>query len=189
VRRRVLALALVVVAAAVAGVWLLGRDDPLTRDQLVAYQSAVAPAVHDGGATVEKGMKPALDDLVNRHVVPPEAIAVEADGWIRDLTAVRKRVADVKPPPALRPASRLFDRSLGEYIEAARLFGDAARATPAERPALLKLGYAKATAADGHYDDASRILQRLRRRLGLGVTSQFPDPDNVTKNDPSPHAP
>lgn len=184
-RLRTIALALVVllVAGVAAAVVLAATTDGdatsaprLTADELLAYQAAVHPALRDGGQTVEQGMKPAVADLRDPGGVPPEAIADEADAWTRDLAAVRAKVAAVPVPAGLREVAAGFDAALARYLAAAAAFGRAARAPERERAALIEEGVAIAREADRHYDDASRVLQRLRRDLGLGATADFPDP-------------
>jgi hypothetical protein len=178
-RRRVVAvvavLALAGAGAAVAA--FVADDEPsLTAKQLVAYQAAIHPPLSDGGRTVEQGMKPALADITDGGQVPVSAIAAESDRWVADLNAVRAKVAAVPPPGELRDAAALFDRALERYVAAAAAFGRAARAPVEQRQALLDEGIASAREADRTYDDASRVIQQWRRRLGLGATSDFPDP-------------
>ncbi len=176
-RRVAVAAALVGLAGVGAGLVAARSSAPsLTRARLVAYESAVLVPLREGGATVEQGIKPALADLTERHVTPPAVIAGEADGWVRDLTSVRARVGAVAPPDELREAARLFDRALEQYLEAARTFRAAAAASAVQRRALLDGGYAVARAADATYDDAARVIQRWRHRLGLPSTPDFPDP-------------
>lgn len=152
------------------------KPPPLTADQLLAYERAVIPHLKDGGRTVEQGMKPGVDDLLNRHVVPPATIAAEADRWAADLTRVRDTVNGIDPPRALAEAGRLFVTALDTYIRAARTFGEAARAPEARRREIANRGYDLGRDADRTYDAASRILQTERRRLGLGPSPDFPDP-------------
>jgi hypothetical protein len=180
VARRFAAIPLVVVLVATAALVAHAmRDRPaeLTRAQLTSYQAAIVGPLRDGGAIIQKGMKPGVADLASRHVVPPAAIVGEAQAWVAALTRVRSKLAVVAPPPQLRKASQLFDQALVGYLQAAMLFGQAAGANGDQRKALLTRGYATAEAADRTYDQASRILQRSRRHLGLGPTVDFPDPD------------
>jgi hypothetical protein len=179
VRRRVVAAVVVTavavsVAAAVAAV--ARRPEPLTAKRLAAYTDAIAPPLSDGGRVVEQGMKPGVADLLNRHAVPPATIAVEAAEWERELTRVRGAVAAVPVPPGLGEAAALFDRALAGYVEAAELFRRAALAPEGQRRAIADRGFTAAEAADRTYDAASRIVQRERRRLGLGPTATLPDP-------------
>lgn len=151
-------------------------SERLTVQELTAYQQAIASPLREGGATVQLQIKPRLTDL-DKGTVAPDVVVVESASWVRQLTRVRTAVAAAAAPPQLAGASRLFDEALVGYIRAATLFGKAAAAPPADRPELLRRGIEVATAADKTYDEASRILQRLRRQLGMGRTSEFPDPD------------
>jgi hypothetical protein len=145
----------------------------LTVRQLNAYQAAITPPLRDGGATVQEGMKPAINDLVTQHTVPPQAMVGEARDWVTSLQGNRKIVAAVHVPAALADAQRLFLTSLDRYIEAAQDFGIAAGNASSRREWLQKV-YAAGTAGDQAYDDASGILQGWRHTLGLPSSPDFP---------------
>jgi hypothetical protein len=159
VSRRILpaVVALVVAVGAVLAVRLATAGDALTSAELVAYQAAIHPPLSEGGRLVQERLKPAA---------PAGTPVAEADGWARELDAIRARVAAVDPPDELAGAHRLFDTALAQYAETARLVADGSGDA-----------VAAGERADATYDDASRILQRERRRLGLGATAEFPDPD------------
>jgi len=158
-RRGVAALAglLVVVGAVLAVRLATASGSPLTQEELVAYQAAVHPPLSEGGRLVQERLKPAAG------ATTPVA---DAEGWARELEDVRAKVAAVEPPSQLAEAHRLFDAALAAYAETARLVADGS-------PGAVATG----ERADRTYDDASRILQRERRRLGLGPTAEFPDPE------------
>ncbi len=176
-RPTVLALPALLLAAIVVVlvlVSLTSQSSPaLTAHQLNAYQAAITPAMRDGGATVQEGMKPAISDLVDQHVVPPKNMVGEAEGWVVSLQADRKTVAAVHVPKALAQAQRLFLVALDHYIEAARDFGIAAGDASTRQQWLQKV-YAAGTAGDQTYDEASGILQNWRRTLGLPSSPDFP---------------
>ena len=154
-----------------------GDDAPtLTRQELEAYEKAVVPLLREGGQVVELGMKAGVTDLSKPGGVPAEAIAGESDAWIRVLNTVRDELALMTPPPALAEAHRLFGDALRRYVEAARIFGEAARGPAAGRQAVIDRGLDIAESADDVYDAASAIVQRWRRDLGLGPSADFPDP-------------
>ena len=164
-----------VVAAAISATQ--SRDEPsLTEARLTAYQQAIHAHLRLGGRTVEQGMKPAVADLLKPGDVPLSAIAEESEAWVRDLTNVRARVAEIAPPEELREVARLFDVAMVQYVEAARLFGEAASADALQRTPIAERGIAKAREADRTYDDASRVIQRWYRRFGNDPTPNFPDP-------------
>ena len=157
-RRAVAALAALLVAggAIVAVRLATAVGDALTTGQLVAYQAAIHPPLSEGGRLVQERLKPAAGAA---------APVADAEGWARELDAIRAKVAAVDPPSRLGEAHRLFDAALAAYAGAARLIADGS-------PGAVAAG----ERADATYDDASRILQRERRRLGLGPSAEFPDP-------------
>lgn len=184
-RRRVLVVGAAVLAVVAAGVgsYALSRDErpaaaraSLTKDELLAWETAVLPHLQAGGKTVEHGMKAAVDDLVNRHVVPPHVIAKEADAWVDSLTLTRGKVAAVPTPEALRPALRDFLAAIDDYVAAAREFKKAALAPAGpERDALVARGIERGEAADRVYDRGGHLVQRLRLSLGLPSSPNFPE--------------
>jgi len=174
VSKRVLTAVLAFVAVAVGVVTVvLARDtEPaVTREELLLYQAEIYPPLANGGRTVEQGMKPAVPDVRAGKVA-----ASEAEGWVMSLRAVREEVLLVDVPPGLRDAAGLFATALDKYVEAAETFQQAAGAGAAERDTLVDAAVALAEEADRAYDDASRVIQQWRRRLGLGPSAQFPDP-------------
>lgn len=166
-----------VVALAVASL-ALTRDDErpaLTQEQYLAWEGAILPELQAGGKTVEHGMKAAIDDLVNRHVVPPAVIAKEADAWAESLTATRGRVAAVPTPEVLLPARDAFVAALDAYVAAAREFRAAALAPAGpERERLVQSGIAHGERADDVYDRGGFLVQDTRRSVGLTESDNFP---------------
>lgn len=185
-RRRALVVgaAVLALAALAVGSVALTRDErppaaaraSVTRDELVAWENAVLPHLQAGGKTVEHGMKAAIDDLVNRHVVPPHVIAKEADAWADSLTLTRGKVAAVPTPEALRPALNDFLAAIDQYVAAAREFKKAALAPAGpQRDALVASGIAHGETADRVYDRGGHLVQRLRISLGLPSSPNFPE--------------
>ena len=164
------------VALPVTLLWPGGSSNHLTRSQMLGFEKKIDPLVSQAGQVVEEGMKPALTDLEHDHVTPPAFIAHEADGWIATLTDVRTRIAAIRPPSALGGARSSIVASLDAYVEAARTFKAAALASPKQREALIQSGIDEATRADKVFDQGAIVIQRLRRSLGLGPSSSFPDP-------------
>lgn len=180
---------------AAAAAWLLaclatsallvdhGPEPRLTAAGLQAYESELAPLVRQGGKTVQLGIKPGIDDLRFRHVVPAALIAREADAWVEDLTEVRSKIAQLVADPALGPVTEAFVRALDRYVLASTSFRDAALAPqPAGRLDLINDGIHLAQQGDRLYDRASAQLQALRLRLGLPASLNFPSP--ATRSDP-----
>jgi hypothetical protein len=183
VKRRPAVVALVALAVlAVAGVLLsdLGRSTtptppPVDRPALLAYEGRLLPLVQDGGRVVQQGMKPALDDLRYKHIVPAPVIAQEGDGWIASLETVQTKVRQVAAPDGLTTAHQAFLQALEEYLVAAKAFRAAALAPPgAARERQIADGVRHAEHADHTYDRGAAILQRVRRSLGLPADPNFP---------------
>ncbi len=180
--RRWLALAPLVVVATIGAV-LIGTtgssssgDSTLQRPALLAYEGKLLPLVQDGGRVVQQGMKPALDDLRYKHIVPLSVIAIEADGWISSLRLVRAKIEQVPSPDALTPAHQAFLSALDEYVAAATAFREAALAAPgAPREQKVAVGIRHAERADATYDRGALVLQQARRSLGLQSNPNFPE--------------
>jgi hypothetical protein len=131
--------------------------------------------VQDGGRTVQQGMKPALDDLRYKHIVPPEVIAQEAAGWIDSLQSVQSKARQLPAPPGLSTAHQAFLQALQGYVAAAHAF-KAAALTPAgpARESRIAAGIDHAEDADKTYDRGAALLQQARRSLGLPPDPNFP---------------
>ncbi|MCU1591847.1 MAG: hypothetical protein JWP11_3103 [Frankiales bacterium] len=148
----------------------------LRQDQLLAYEHAVVPIVQDGGRVIQDGMKPAIDDLQYRHIVPAPVIAQEAAGWLDRLASVRTRLAAVSAPPALQSPTSTFLTALDGYRAAAQSFRAAALAPAgAKRGALVARGVKQAETADRVYDQGAAVVQGLRHGFGLEPSPYFPD--------------
>jgi hypothetical protein len=181
-RRAVVASALVVALVALTvGALALTRDPrtparpALTEAEYVAWEQEMLPHLQAGGKTVEHGMKAAIDDLQNRHVVPASVIAGEADAWIESLTATKARVAAVPTPEVLLPARADFVAAIEEYVAAAREFKKAALAPAGKQRAdLVAAGIAHGEAADDIYDRGGFLVQDVRRSVGLPESDNFP---------------
>lgn len=162
-----------VVALTASG--LSGSPSRLTASRLATYERALTPAMKDGGATVQQGVKPAIDDLVRRHILPAADIAAEADRWASVLEHDRALVADVAAPSQLRAAQHAFLAAFDSYVAAARNLGRAARSGGSERSRWLDEVYAAGQLGDKTYDEASRDLQQARHALGLPSNPDFPE--------------
>lgn len=178
-RLAVAGLAVLALVALTVGSLAMTRDErrtSVTRAELEAWEKAILVPLQQGGKTVEQGMKPAVLDLTDRHVVPPYVIAKEADGWAEALGHVRNDVAAVAAPEDLKPAQRDFVAAIELYIAAAREFGAAARAPEGpERDRLVQSGRDKGAEADRVYDRGGHLVQRIRHALGLPSSSYFPE--------------
>jgi hypothetical protein len=161
-----------------------GNGGRLTRSELAAYQAGILPPLREGGVVVEQRMKPAVSGLAQAPAAALAQVAADAPSWVGQLAAVRTKVAAVPAPAELAEAAAGFDRALARYAEAARQFGAAADAPAASRAAAAAAAVDVARDADALYDGASAVIQRARRRLGLGPTPDFPDPE--TDSPPTP---
>jgi hypothetical protein len=145
------------------------------RAAIVDYGKAIVPLVQQGGRVVENGMKPALDDLVYRHITPRAMIVREADAWVGALTNVRGQLATVTPPPSLSEVAPLLDRALASYINAARAFRKAAaHKAGSVRRHFVRVGRHWGETADNVYDRAASLIQGARARAGLPPDVNFP---------------
>jgi hypothetical protein len=181
-RRHVLVALAALAALGTAGVLLLdsGRSTTATppavdRPALLAYEEQLLPLVQDGGRTVQQGMKPALDDLRYKHVVPAPVIAQEAAAWVAKLQSVESKVQQLSVPSGLAAAQEAFVQSLQAYVAAAQAFKAAALSPPgAGREQQIDVGIRHAEQADDTYDRGAAVLQRVRRSLGLPTNPNFP---------------
>ena len=178
-RLAVVGLAVLALVGLTVGSLALTREKPepaVTKAELEAWEKAILVPLQQGGKTVEQGMKPAVADLTDRHVVPPYVIAKEADGWAEALARVKADVAAVATPEALRPAQADFVVAIDVYIAAAREFAAAARAPEGpERDRLVASGRDKGAEADRVYDRGGHLVQRIRHSLGLPSSPSFPE--------------
>jgi len=163
-------------AIGATSVFLVGsaqrRDD---RAAYLRYERAILVPIKDGGRLVEQEMKPSLNDLSTGAVTP--TIAIErAVAWHTDLVQDRTQMLGLTPPSFLRGIQTLWARALDAYLAVPELFTQAARATGSARKALLDRAADAGTRADRLFDDAARVMQYHRRRLGLGPTHDLPDP-------------
>lgn len=170
-----LVLVVLVVVLLVVGLLSSGSGDTLTRHQLLSYERSLTPIVKDAGATVQEGLKAAITDLTQQHVVPPASIANEADNWAAALRRDKAKLAAIRPVPAgLRPMRQRFLDALDEYAAAADALAVAGRAPASGRSAALDHVYRLGEGADRVYDEASAQLQQARTKLGLGTDPDYP---------------
>ena len=148
------------------------RDD---RASYLRYERAILVPIKDGGRLVEQEIKPSFSDLENGSLSASEAIG-RADAWRGDLRQDRARMVSLTPPAFLRGIQTLWASAMNAYLVIPDLFARAARASGSERTGLIDQAAAAGTRADRLFDNAARAMQFHRRRLGLGVTHDLPDP-------------
>jgi hypothetical protein len=185
-------LAAVVLALAVgfAAVLAGGHDSSgaHARKALVAYQAKLYPLVQEWGRIEVQGMRPAISDLQASEdpnavqdpasedvVVPPATVAGEARAWQSGLRDLRAKIAALPAPAVLVRAKRLFDQAIIRYIDAALLFEKAADGAVDQREAGIQRGIDAALDGARLYNEASLVLQRGRRALGLPTSPEFPN--------------
>ena len=174
----ILATAAVLVAgtAGATTVFLVGssqrRDD---RAAYLRYERAVLVPIRAGGQLVQQEMKPSLGDLGSGSLSAALAV-LRAGAWRSALTRTRNEISAIRAPRFLGDIVRLWSVAMDGYLKIPDLFAQAARAAGAKRTALLDAAAEAGNRADKLFDDAARVMQYHRRRLGLGPTHDLPDP-------------
>lgn len=148
-----------------------------TREELEAYEAAIAEPAKQGGFVIQEGLKNGLNQVA---AGTPGPVPFQAVQWVSALEEVRKQFnaqAGLTTDTALEPATERFDSALQLYIRTAETIGAAAIAEPGpSRETLLTRAADTGQQADKTYDGASFLLQRLRRYRGLPPTARFPSP-------------
>jgi hypothetical protein len=166
---------LVGAAAVVAGVVALASGGGGTPGSSVqAYDAAIAAPVQHWGKIATLGMRAALGDLQSGQGVPRSMIAGEARAWENGLDQVRAQMRAVPVPPSLHTAADHFDQSLLAYLDAARLFEQAADGK-GDIATLVRQGVDVLGSADCVFDDAALDVQEALRSFGLPTDSALPD--------------
>ena len=179
-------------AALVGGAaWVASGGDESAKDaeldRVIAFQDKLFPLAEEWGKIEIQGMRPAIADLAasvrgekpdpesEDVIVPPETVAAEAQAWQSSLAELRRKIAAVPAPRSLVKSKLLFDQAIVRYIDAAKLFEQAATGPVSERQAGIDKGIEAATDGARLYNEASILLQSARRRVGLSPTADFPD--------------
>ena len=173
-----MAAAAVIVAAVVGALAVsLTRSSERRRERAayLAYEAAALVPIRAGGRIVEEEMKPSLGELRAGTISALNAHE-RAAGWRGDMGAALSQLLALHPPAFLGDIAAKWKASLDTYIEIATLFDQAASASGPERLRLLDEAAATGTRADHLFDAAAQVMQLQRQRLGLGVTTQLPNP-------------
>lgn len=152
-----------------------GGDDGPDPKAIEAYQAKLLPLVQDWGRIEVQGMRPAIADLVSGEGVPPETVAGEARAWHAGFVDLRAKIAALDPPPELQPVEDQFDDAMQHYLDSALAFEQAADGPAEARTAGIEKGIAAAKEGARLYNEASMVLQRVRRAAGLPTSPDFPD--------------
>ena len=153
-------------------------SDADRRAALTRYEDAVAGPAREGGFVIQEGLKIGLAQVGSGQA---GNVTFQAVGWVNQLEDVRTRFSGAATrlhDPQLKAAADAFDEALVLYKRAAETIGAAAIAAPDSEPRTRLLEQAGATGrqADARFDEASALMQQIRRSLGLAPTSRFPDP-------------
>lgn len=136
----------------------------LTADQrleLEAFRDQIKPLLATGAQVVGLGLRPGVGDISTGRY-PPEVLAQMADGWVAELTGIRRDLAAVDAPPFLRTVHTGFLDAIDGYLAAAGALRSAATLDEGpERDALLARATTAGRAADRRYDAADAALTRL----------------------------
>lgn len=177
--RRPLVYTLAVLAAAGAGatgVFLVGSANRRSdRSAIVAYEKAVLPPIRDAGRIVEQEMKPTLGDIAEGRITDAELLA-RAAAWQRVFERARGEILALDPPGFLTDMEVKWRVAMDAYLEAVAAFEGIARAAPGDREGAINQAIERGDQADRLFDDAAGLIQFHRRRLGLGSSSNLPDP-------------
>ena len=176
--RRILVLILgaaLAAAAAIAFATVGGEGDKPDPKAVEAWQKQLFPLVEEWGKIEVQGMRPAIGDLTRGDGVPPEAVGGEARAWRAAFVDLRAKIAALDPPPELEAAERLFDQSMQQYLDSTFAFEQAADGPVDQRQANIEKGINLAKEGARLYNEASLILQRVRKEAGLGETRDFPN--------------
>ncbi|MBV9097089.1 MAG: hypothetical protein JO079_03435 [Frankiaceae bacterium] len=144
------------------------------------YENAILGPVKDWGSIEVLGMRPSIKDLFQqgKDVLPASAVITESRAWLSAFAHDRALIAAVRPPVGLGRCRALMLRALDKYVEAARGFGQAAAKPLSERRPIVETAVTAASDGDALFDQASAVLQRARRAAGLGVSTNFPNPQS-----------
>lgn len=151
------------------------------RRAIEAYQATLLPIVQEWGRIEVQGMRPAIADLAGGEF-PAETVGGEARAWQSGLIELQGKLTALSAPKPLGKSKAVFEKAMVRYIDAAKLFEQAAEGPAADRRAGIDRGIAAATDGDRLYNQASILLQNARHHVGLSTTPDFPDhPAGKTK--------
>ncbi len=163
-------------AVGAGGVFLIGSANRRSdRAAIVAYEEALLPAFRDAGRIVEQEMKPTLGDIVAGRISDADLLG-RAAAWRRVFEQVRTEVLALDPPEFLTDMEGMWRTAMDAYLTTISAFEAIARANPADREAAVNEAAVQGERATDRFDDAARLIQFHRRRLGLGPSGNLPDP-------------
>ena len=169
-------LAVVLVGAAGAtSVFIVGlkqrRDD---RAAYLTYERAVLVPVGIG-LLVRKEMEQTVQRL--RDGSTSTALVVRSAGeWSSAFASLREHIVALAPPAFLGDIEDRWTAAIDSYARVPGIIVQAARASGGRQPSFIDAAETAVKRAVGSFDRAAERMQFHRRRLGLGPTSELPDP-------------
>jgi len=160
-----------VVACLGALMWLVVRPGPPSlasqRKEAAAYRAGpIENLIQDAGPLIVREIKPSLSDL-STHKLSPEQFRGYASGWRARFERMRATFNRCPAPSKLRPAARLYDQSIREYVQAVDAFAAASTRPESELGAAITEAVPAADKADRTYDQADAMVKKELRRLDL----------------------
>ena len=153
-------------------VWAVAfRSEPQSLDSqrkaAAAYRAGpVQTLIEDVGAMVVDEIKPSLPDLIYNKITP-QNFQNYAAGWHTRIDRARRKFDACPAPTRLRPAARLYDKSMLQYIQAVDAFAADSRRPQPEIEGAISSSTRVADAADKTYDRADEMVKNELKRLGL----------------------
>jgi hypothetical protein len=144
------------------------------RAAYLAYEKAVLIPIKDGGRIVQEEMKPSLREISDGSI-SGDQLAGRAETWRRVFTQIKADVLAPVPPRFLGDIRARWSAAMDAYLAAVDAFAAIARAPAPERSGLVGSAADAGERADKLFDAGARVMQAHRKRLGLGVTADFPD--------------
>ena len=163
-----------VLIAACVGVlvWAVAfRSEPESldaqRNAVAAYRAGPVQTLIDNvGAMVVDEIKPSLPDLVYNKITPQD-FQNYAVGWHARIDRARQTFDACSAPSKLRPAAKLYDQSMVQYVQAVDAFSAASKRPQPEISDAISASTHIAEAADKTYDRADAMVKAELKRLGL----------------------
>jgi hypothetical protein len=166
-----------VLATAVAVTAVVGLSDgwhAQPKEPVLTYEAQVLPIVKDWGSVEVLGMRPAVADLRSGGALgAPDVVAAQARAWRGALLADRTKLREARPPRVLRQMAALLDDSMSRYLLAVDFFESATKLMGRSRLVRIDEGIARAKEGARLFDDAARVLAKVRRDLGLPPSIGF----------------
>ena len=166
----------VVLAAGATAVFLTGASNRKSdRAAIVAYERSVLPSIREAGRIVQQEMKPSLREIADGSITGQQLLD-RTGAWQRVFKRAREDLLALEPPGFLGDIEAGWDAAIGAYLNAVDAFQALGRADPGSRTGALDQAVTLGEFADDLFDRVAGVIQLHRRRLGLGPTTNLPDP-------------